>query len=127
MTPMIRAIVILLGALMAWGSGVAGQAPPQTMFRSGVDLVTIDVVATTANGAPVHNLRADDDAQYSSGANTPLNNAGSPVELVISKHRGPGNVMIADPRLEDDGDQGRQAGRAVLGQSLDDGHVRRAG
>ena len=30
------------------------------MFRAGVDLVTIDVVATSANGAPVHNLRAED-------------------------------------------------------------------
>ena len=48
------------------------------------------------------NFWADDDAQYSSGANTPMNNAPSPVDLVLSKYRGPGSVTFANarPRME---------------------------
>jgi hypothetical protein len=41
-------------------------------------------------------MSADDDAQYSSGANTPLSAGGMPVTLVISKYRGPGAVTFAD-------------------------------
>lgn len=54
--------VLLLGAGVAplLSSVAAQQAAPQPTFRSSVDLVTIDVVATTANGAPVHNLKAED-------------------------------------------------------------------
>ena len=52
---------------MAWGSGAAQQGPVQTTFRSGVDLVTIDVVATSAGGAPVHNLTAADFVLFEDG------------------------------------------------------------
>jgi len=38
----------------------APESDQQPTFRSSVDLVTIDVVATTANGAPVHDLTAED-------------------------------------------------------------------
>ena len=54
--------VLLIGAGVApmLSSVAAQQAAPQPTFRSSVDLVTIDVVATTANGAPVHNLKVED-------------------------------------------------------------------
>lgn len=59
----------------------------------------ISRVATV--GAPMSlDLSADDDAQYSSGANTPLSGATMPVELVISKYRGPGTITIADPKAK---------------------------
>lgn len=41
---------------------------------------------------------ADDDAQYSSGANTPMSGAAPPVELTLSKYRGPGVVTFASTR-----------------------------
>ncbi|MSO51776.1 MAG: VWA domain-containing protein [Acidobacteria bacterium] len=50
--------------LVALGLGLtlttASAQQPQPTFRSSVDLVTIDVVATTANGAPVPNLTVND-------------------------------------------------------------------
>ncbi|MDO8677956.1 MAG: hypothetical protein Q7R30_05250 [Acidobacteriota bacterium] len=59
----------------------------------------ISRTATAGIPMPLH-ISADDDAQYSSGANTPLTGAGAPVELVISKYRGGGGVTIADPRAK---------------------------
>ncbi len=53
-----RFVVLGVGLMLTTAS--AQQAPPQATFRSSVDLVTIDVVATTANGAPVPNLTAAD-------------------------------------------------------------------
>lgn len=38
---------------------LSGQAP-QPVFRAGVELVTIDVVATTRDGQPVYDLKQDD-------------------------------------------------------------------
>lgn len=65
----------VLVAVLLIGAGVAlmlttvsaQQAPAQPTFRSSVDLVTIDVVATTANGAPVANLTADDFEVFEDG------------------------------------------------------------
>ena len=58
---MIRGAVVGALVVAAVATAIAQQQPtPQTTFRSGVDLVTIDVVATRADGAPVHNLTADD-------------------------------------------------------------------
>ena len=72
---------VVLGLGLAFGTsamGAAGSSTPdsrlptpdgrqQPTFRSSVDLVTIDVVATTANGAPVHNLTADDFELFEDG------------------------------------------------------------
>jgi len=49
------ALVLALGCLAV--PVLHGQQPT---FRSGVELVTIDVVATDRSGKPVHNLKADD-------------------------------------------------------------------
>jgi hypothetical protein len=40
----------------------------------------------------------DDDARYSTGGNGPLNNPQAPVNLTISKYRGPGDVKVAEAR-----------------------------
>ena len=45
----------------------AEQAPQQPVFRAGVELVTIDVVATTGDGSPIHNLKAADFELYEDG------------------------------------------------------------
>lgn len=72
MDPMIRGALIVLGVGFALATGFAQQPQPQTTFRSGVDLVTIDVVATSANGAPVHNLRAEDFEIFEDGQRQPV-------------------------------------------------------
>ena len=65
---MIRGAVAGVGLVAAVATAMAQQPPaPQTTFRSGVDLVTIDVVATRANGAPVHDLTADDFEVFEDG------------------------------------------------------------
>ncbi|MFA5907954.1 MAG: hypothetical protein WC815_04170 [Vicinamibacterales bacterium] len=74
---------------------------PGESFTGPIGTIAKAVSRMATVGVPMAlDLTADDDAQYSSGANTPLNSAGSPVELVISKYRGPGNVTIADPRAK---------------------------
>lgn len=57
---MTRWRLVVLGVALTLTTASAQQAPSQPTFRSSVDLVTIDVVATTANGAPVPNLKVED-------------------------------------------------------------------
>ncbi len=55
-------------AVLSYGVAMSGSgAAQQPTFRSSIDLVTIDVVATTANGAPVPNLKAEDFAIFEDG------------------------------------------------------------
>jgi len=48
------------------------------------------------------NLLADDDALYSTGTNAPMRNAPPPVNVTVSKYRGPGTAAFgeAHPKLE---------------------------
>jgi hypothetical protein len=72
--------------------GIAFNGPMANPARSAV-------ARTAVVGVPmVLDLWADDDAQYSSGANTPMIAAASPVELTVSKYRGPGGVVFANSR-----------------------------
>lgn len=57
-----RLIVVFLAAL----------AVTQPTFRSGVELVTIDVVATDRSGKPVHDLKAADFELYEDGKLQPI-------------------------------------------------------
>lgn len=81
--------------------------PPVLTFNRGESftgpLATVaKAIARTATvGVPLPlDLSADDDAQYSSGANTPLSGTTLPVQMVISKYRGPGHVTIAEPKAK---------------------------
>jgi VWFA-related protein len=56
-------------ALLLAGCCVAAAQPT---FRSGVELVTIDVVATDRNGRPVHNLKASDFELLEDGKSQPI-------------------------------------------------------
>lgn len=47
-------------------------AAGQPTFRSGVELVTIDVVATDRSGKPVHNLKASDFELFEDGKSQPI-------------------------------------------------------
>jgi hypothetical protein len=54
---------------------------------------------TATAGTPMAlNLWADDDALYSSGGNAPRTSGPPPVNVTISKYRGPGDVVLADAR-----------------------------
>ena len=50
----------------------AALAAIQPTFRSGVELVTIDVVATDRSGKPVHNLKASDFELFEDGKSQPI-------------------------------------------------------
>lgn len=72
-------------------------------FQGPVATVAEAVSRTATVGTPMPlNLWADDDALYSTGANAPMASAPPPVNVTISKYRGPGQIMIADarPKLE---------------------------
>ena len=58
----------LIALLVASGCIVAAQPT----FRSGVELVTIDVVATDRSGKPVHNLKASDFELFEDGKTQPI-------------------------------------------------------
>jgi VWFA-related protein len=53
--------IALLAALLAtWPAGVHGQAPQQPTFRSGVEVVLIDVNVVDKSAKPVDDLQAED-------------------------------------------------------------------
>ena len=51
---------------------LAAVAAVQPTFRSGVELVTIDVVATDRSGKPVHDLKASDFELFEDGKSQPI-------------------------------------------------------
>ena len=51
-----RVVALVVVALVSVTAADQGQP----VFKSGVELVTVDVVATTRDGQPVHNLKAED-------------------------------------------------------------------
>jgi hypothetical protein len=62
-------------------------------------------------------LFADDDALYSTGANGPMNNPAPPVNVTISKYRGPGKVTVADARPKFEAIKGGKAMEPYTGKS----------
>lgn len=63
-----RPIALVL-ALCCLGAAVDGQQPT---FRAGVELVTIDVVATDRRGQPISNLKAEDFELFEDGKPQPI-------------------------------------------------------
>ena len=61
--------VLLAGCGIALAAGEGGAQPT---FRSGVELVTIDVVATDRSGRPVHALKASDFELFEDGRSQPI-------------------------------------------------------
>jgi VWFA-related protein len=61
-----------LAAALAAGAALPAQQPAQPSFRSGVELVTIDVVATSSDGRPVHGLTQDDFELFEDGERQPI-------------------------------------------------------
>ncbi len=59
---------------IAWlaEASMAQAACTQPTFRSGVELVTIDVVATDRSGRPVHDLKAADFELFEDGKSQPI-------------------------------------------------------
>jgi VWFA-related protein len=69
---MMRIIALLLSACsIAWLAEATGEGAQPT-FRSGVELVTIDVVATDRSGRPVHDLKAADFELFEDGKSQPI-------------------------------------------------------
>lgn len=64
------AVATALTVIEASGVGADGVAQPT--FRSGVELVTIDVVVTDRGGKPVHNLKAADFELFEDGKSQPI-------------------------------------------------------
>ena len=75
--------------------GLSFQGPAATPSKSFNRTATV--------GAPMAlDLLADDDAKYSTGTNAPMRNAPPPVNLTLSKYRGPGVVTFgtAKPKFD---------------------------
>jgi VWFA-related protein len=65
----------LFAGLVASGlvaATLAAQSPSQPIFRAGVELVTIDVVATGRDGNPVYDLKAGDFELFEDGKSQPI-------------------------------------------------------
>ena len=69
-----------------------------SFFGPGVTTTkAVERTATAGKPMPL-DLLVDDDGRYSTGANAPMNNPQAPVNVTISKYRGPGDVKVADAR-----------------------------
>ena len=66
------ALVVASCCIAAWLAEADGEGGAQPTFRSGVELVTIDVVATDRSGKPVHNLKAADFELFEDGKSQPI-------------------------------------------------------
>ena len=64
--------MLLAGCCMRWLAEAKGDGAAQPTFRSGVELVTIDVVATDRSGKPVHDLKAADFELFEDGKSQPI-------------------------------------------------------
>lgn len=64
--------LVVAGCTVAWLAEATGEGGFQPTFRSGVELVTIDVVATDRSGKPVHNLKASDFELTEDGKSQPI-------------------------------------------------------
>jgi VWFA-related protein len=69
-----RVIALLLAGccIAPWLAEADGEGGAQPTFRSGVELVTIDVVATDRGGKPVHALKASDFELFEDGKSQPI-------------------------------------------------------
>lgn len=68
MRPITLVLAVCVAAWLAEARGEGGQPT----FRSGVELVTIDVVATDLNGKPVHGLKGSDFELFEDGKSQPI-------------------------------------------------------
>ena len=69
------------------------------MFLGPAAAVAKAVSRFASVGTPMTlDILADDDAQYTSGTNAPMNQTPPPVTLTVSKYRGPGTVTISEPK-----------------------------
>ena len=68
MRPISLVLALCVAAWLAEAKGEGGQPT----FRSGVELVTIDVVATDLNGKPVHGLKGSDFELFEDGKSQPI-------------------------------------------------------
>lgn len=70
------ALVAWIPVVVASAAGLAQQpaspAPPQAIFRAGVELVRLDVRVVDENGLPVRDLRADEVQVFEGGARRPV-------------------------------------------------------
>jgi len=75
--------------------GPSFQGPAASVARA------LSRTATVGTPMPL-DLWADDDALYSTGGNGPMTNPRPPVNVTISKYRGPGEITIAErsPKFE---------------------------
>lgn len=73
---------------------------------------------TATAGTPMAlDLWADDDGRYSSGGNAPMRGGAPPVNITISKYRGPGEIKIADARAKFEALKGGKPGEPYSGKA----------
>ena len=105
----------VIGVLLLAGAPLAGQQQP--VFRTGVDLVTVDVTVLGKSGTPIEGLGADE-------FDVRVDNASRRViwaEFVRQELTRP---AAADPRDRFDTNEGQNPGRLIL-VAVDQTHVRR--
>lgn len=90
--------------------GASFQGPAVTIAKA--------ISRTATVGTPMSlNLWTDDDALYSTGGNGPMTGERPPVNVTISKYRGPGPVTIADARPKFTAIKGGKAMEAYSGKA----------
>ena len=102
------------GSLLLAGPPADGQQP---VFRTGVDLVTVDVTVLDKSGAPIEGLGAD-------RFEVRVDNAARRVVWAEYIRHHLASAEVSDPRGRFDTNEGKDPGRLIL-VAVDQAHVRR--
>jgi hypothetical protein len=93
-------------------------APDGPMFRGPAATVAKALARTATVGTPMPlDFLVEDDALYSTGGNAPMLNPQPPVNITVSKYRGPGEVTVADARPKFDHSKGGKALEPYAGKA----------
>jgi VWFA-related protein len=106
---MLRVIMRMVAAVFALAAAAAAaQQQPRPIFRSGIDLVTVDAVVLDRNGRPIRDLTADDFA---------VTAAGKPRRVVSAEFFPIATVAAASPEGADAGSMASSTSNVALRES----------
>ena len=120
----IAAVTLLTFTPMLHGQAPQPPAPPQPVFRAGIELVTVDVTALDSNGRQVTDLTAADfqveiDGDRRQVASAEYVRSADPLRAIGTPHK----VVVPDETFSSSNAKGQPSGRLIV-ILVDQGNIR---